>query len=557
MSQEPTSPNNELNIKDIPRCPKCSLIPSITIFYSKEKPFITYECQNKHQDTLSLENYINLPIKSSLINTNCEECKKNQNEGNSCKNNHQPVEEDNIINNKRFDSICKTHSNTFCFYCVVCKKNICIYCKNEHETHPLIDLSKFIVSNEDIQKFEEEINNFELTIANLVKIKEEIISLINDLKKSCILEMKFIKILLNNIQNQAKMNNINYNIIQNFQSFKKCFKLNKIDRYENINKEGNKFISLIKKEKSMKFDSFQNNFKIIKNHTSSILYLLMLNDGRLASSSSDFSLNIYKKDSFGLEISIKEHQCGIPSFTQMNDGRIITCSDDNSMKLIKIEKNKYNVEQVIKEHQKSVRKIIEIKGNIYASVSCDKTMKIWKLNNEKKLELKKNITFQNSASSCNILKLNDKEYVTSSVEDKCLKFWNSDNYLNIAIINNIEPYWTLKTLCKLDDDILCVGGDNSKGFYLINISNHQLIKNIKVEKSITSMDKCLNGLLLCSIIDEKGNNILAKYYYDDYNLVKNIEKEKAHNAYIYSVVELNDEIIASGGEGKQIKLWKY
>ena len=70
------------------------------------------------------------------------------------------------------------------------------------------------------------------------------------------------------------------------------------------------------------------------------------------------------------------------------------------------------------------------------------------------------------------------------------------------------------------------------------------------------MDKCLNGLLLCSIIDEKGNNILAKYYYDDYNLVKNIEKEKAHNAYINSVVELNDEIIASGGDGKQIKLWK-
>ena len=222
MSQETTSSINELNIKDLPRCPKCSLIPSIKLFYSEEKPFITYECQNTHKDTISLQNYIKLS--SSQININSEESKKNQKEGNSCIKNHQTVEEDNMINYKKFDSICKTHSNTFCFYCINCKKNICIYCKNEHETHPLIDLSKIIVSNEKIQKFEKEIKNFELIIDNLVKIKEEIILLIEDLKQSSLLEMQFIKILLNEIKNETKMNNINYNIIQNFKSFKKCFK---------------------------------------------------------------------------------------------------------------------------------------------------------------------------------------------------------------------------------------------------------------------------------------------------------------------------------------------
>ena len=33
-------------------------------------------------------------------------------------------------------------------------------------------------------------------------------------------------------------------------------------------------------------------------------------------------------------------------------------------------------------------------------------------------------------------------------------------------------------MCLLEDDILCIGGNNSKGFYLIKISTHQLIKNI-------------------------------------------------------------------------------
>jgi WD40 repeat protein len=38
-------------------------------------------------------------------------------------------------------------------------------------------------------------------------------------------------------------------------------------------------------------------------------------------------------------------------------------------------------------------------------------------------------------------------------------------------------------------------------------------------------------------------------------LKKIVEKEKAHNSYIYSCVELNDGIIASGGEDNLIKLW--
>ena len=64
--------------------------------------------------------------------------------------------------------------------------------------------------------------------------------------------------------------------------------------------------------------------------------------------------------------------------------------------------------------------------------------------------------------------------------------------------------------------------------------------------------------LNCSIIDEKGNDCLVKYKYEEQNLKKMFEKEKAHDDNIYSCVELNDGTIASGGEGDgySIKLWK-
>ena len=49
-------------------------------------------------------------------------------------------------------------------------------------------------------------------------------------------------------------------------------------------------------------------------------------------------------------------------------------------------------------------------------------------------------------------------------------------------------------MCLLEDDILCVGRTNSKGFYLIKIFTHQFIKNILVNKTIYAINECLNGL---------------------------------------------------------------
>ena len=111
-------------------------------------------------------------------------------------------------------------------------------------------------------------------------------------------------------------------------------------------------------------------------------------------------------------------------------------------------------------------------------------------------------------------------------------------------------------MCLLENDLLCIGGYNSKGFYLIKISTHQLIKNIIGPKIIYSINECLDGLFLCSIIDEKGNNSLVKYKYEEQDLKKVAEKEKAHDNYILSCVELNDGTIASGGSDCLIKLWE-
>ena len=137
---------------------------------------------------------------------------------------HPNGDKHNVINFKRYDSYCKIHSNSFCFYCMKCKKNICIYCKSSHESHDLVDLSKFNFSEETKKKIEDEIKNIELKFKNLDILKEKIISQIDKLKESSELEIKFIKILLFAYKFEEMQKNINYNIFQNLKNFEETFK---------------------------------------------------------------------------------------------------------------------------------------------------------------------------------------------------------------------------------------------------------------------------------------------------------------------------------------------
>ena len=127
---EQTLNNNNMNYDNITRCPDCNLISSLNLLEEYMKKYNNY----------------------SLLKEKCQECNKYQNEVKGdylycckcnkllcylCNLNHPNNDKHNTINFKRYDSLCKIHSNFFYCYCSKCKKNICIYCKPSHESHDL------------------------------------------------------------------------------------------------------------------------------------------------------------------------------------------------------------------------------------------------------------------------------------------------------------------------------------------------------------------------------------------------------------------------------------
>ncbi len=312
------------DIDNITRCPECNLISSLKLYYKEGKPIINYYCENNHKGDMPLYEYMEKYNTHSLIKQKCEECNKNQNEIKGdfyyccecnkflcflCASNHPNNEKHNKINYKRYDSFCKVHYNSFFWYCVKCKKNICVYCNKEHESHEKIDIYKFNYDEKSKNKIEEQIKNIEKKIIDLDIIKEEIFKEIDKLKKSSELEMKYFKILINTYKYEESQKNINYNVIQNLKNFEEIYGLNKIQIYEKIFQEGKKYITFLQnfRQNTNQINLFKNNFKTLKNHSNEISHLSQLKDGRLISSSGDYTLNIYKKDTFELQLSIKEH----------------------------------------------------------------------------------------------------------------------------------------------------------------------------------------------------------------------------------------------------------
>ena len=559
----------EFTQDDIPRCIECNLILSLESEYINGEPTIHYYCENNHKGNILLKDYMKQSKNYSLSKEQCKECGKSQNEikgefiyctnclkflCNSCQLNHSKRNH-NCFLISRYDSLCKIHSNLYCFYCLECKRNLCIYCHIEHKNHNLINLSELMISEEFKTKIENNIQHIENKINNLENIKNDMNSLIDKIIKSFQLEIEFIKILISTYKYEEKHKNLNYYVIENINHF---FKSIKIDSFDKIYNESNNYILLLKNYLANKRHSnnFSKEYKTLNYHKDEVYFLDILKDGRLASCSQDKSLKIYKKNSFEPQLSINDNSNCIIYFTQIKDGRLILCIPDAPMKIIKlIDNNKYEIDQELKEHIEGARKIIEIKENELISVSFDKTMKIWKLNNQNKYICIKSINIQNLFSCCSILKLNDKEFVTSTSNEKVIKFWNCNDYSFITRINNIKTHWLTNFLCLINEDILCIGGIKNTGFYLIKISLHQVIKNISGITQIFSIYKCLDGQLLCSIVDEKGNNNLVKYKYEQENLIKVCEKQNAHKKEIYTCYELVDGTIVSGGKDKLIKLW--
>ena len=567
--------NVNLNDEDITRCLECNLICLIRTKYKKGQLYINYKCENGHSGEKLFQNYLKEYKFYSLYNEKCKcgKCPKDDKNNffycskckmflcNICQNKHPNGDKHDVINYKRYDSLCTNHSNFFDSYCIECEKNICSFCRKEviHKGHNFINLFDIDLSDDTIMNFRKEIEELKEKINNLDLIKTLIDSAIDDLKMLNDVEIKLREIILNTYLYENRQKNLNYYVIKNLKNCQ-LTNLNKIEFYNTIYNEGDIYLQKLKNMKTIQ----TNNFITIYNKKI-INHFEQLKDGRLAICNNDNELKIYDIDTFEEEISIILHNNYINSFIQLKNGKIITCSTDNSMQIIQLNKYDYKLEQNLKGHSDIIKKVIEINENMIISISYDKTIIIWELDTTNDYHYYKTIKSINIEETGNIYPINENEFVSLEYNKAILKFWKIDDY---SIHTTIKEIYSSNVnynnnICLLDKDILGVGGRDNYGIYLIRISKYELIENITSLYSINSIIKCKNNIddnnfFLCSGY-YKGQTIsIYKYKNEKLELTKQIYN--AHSNEICLCIELerkNKEIIIASMEYNKnfIKLW--
>ena len=545
----------------IPRCPKCTLIPSLSLININDEHYIEYECENQHKEKLSFDKFIKECSKFNFDNISCLNCKNKRSSENlnlnyfycfQCKNylcskcvniHDEKLKEKHtqFVSIEKFDGICTNHCNSFSRYCSNHKRNICQFCENE-EKHKDCKLLKIELFSE------KETNELKNDIDKAIKIKNEVedfqkqINESFDKIKKDMDEIIFLKNLIFTSEAQHKYYICNYNIASNLKAIKSISKVNN-KKFELLSKYSNKLISLLK----------YGNFKTIKKHIDYINHMRILPDGRLSSCSNDGTINIYNKENYKLEHKIDIGN-GVLYFDILPNNNIIACCEDGNMKIYELKNENSKLINELKSHVDAVLKVIIIENKLI-SCSRDNTMIVWEKKEQNYINVK-SIKISDDNDNTNILQINENKLVSSSLE--YIKFFDIKNNLDeIKTIESIYSNSFCNSMAIFNENILIICGSDNNGIYLIDINNYQLISNLLNDIIISySIIKLSNGNILIGCYNYNYNDyFLIEYKYDDNDLIEIKSNLTDNSDNISGLIEMNNEVIISCSYDCSIKFW--
>ena len=582
---------------DLFRCSKCFHIPFIKLEHSN----LIIECILGHKEKITLEDFLKKNssnpynyISCSICNfkkdyLNCFYCIKYQKF--FCSNHKSSHKIHEIISVKKFDSICDIHYKNYVYFCFQCKKNFCRLCFNLHYKHKKINLNSILLTNKDIdhyeniiKKIQEKIHQLKNKIIN--KQKNEFKKIIQETHLKLILGKK----LLKNYQIEVIQKNICYELIENV-----------INYFKKINKNIEQIISDFFNKKFSKNQNLtifeMTNIKTFNNYIGFVNgdCLILLNYNDFAFTCNDKTIKIYNGNNLENKLNIKLIDNEINCLTKLKDDKLAITSYEQVEIIQLLDKNtKYKVVQRKITHKDFIFKLIELNNGNLVTCSIDQTIKFWNEiyyneniksnalinnnniindNNDNNILLNSNkfnnclkpiyenlITIQiNEGIIKTIYQIKENEILGVNNDNETIVFYNIITFEKITSITKVN---CLNSICLINEDIFAINSYDF-GFYLIKISSHEIIKKISNNSTFTYLFKANNGTIFSGeyFFDSFGE----RYEIEQWEIINdNIcdwivisKKENAHCYYINSIIELDDGSLVTSSFDNTVKVWKY
>ena len=253
-------------------------------------------------------------------------------------------------------------------------------------------------------------------------------------------------------------------------------------------------------------------------HDDFIETIILLDDGRLASSSNDKTINIIDiNNDYHIDITMYAFDNKVPSICQIDTNTIVSFCEDLSIKIWKLNKTDFELLFTIESaHQDSANKVLSLTNKRFASCSFDNDIKIWKGCTPYSAIPIAVLTGHTNVVRC-IYQLKDEEILVSGSDDETIRLWSLITYQCITTINQVNCYES-KSIAE-DNSHLFIGGYES--LTLINkatLLTDMIIKDKEFSMILSfiilsdvALCGCQNGKIL---IYNKSTNQIEKNQLD-------------------------------------------
>ena len=317
---------------------------------------------------------------------------------------------------------------------------------------------------------------------------------------------------------------------------------------------------LTKMDANYQNDNLVYNFELklkCKYHTGEIFCLIVLNDGRFATCSMDKSIIIYNQKTCKPDLIIKEDNYTVIDIMQLNSGMLASSSTDNTIKIFNIKNNNYKILQTLNEHNTLAYYLIELNNKKLVSCSIGFSIIIYSKDNKDKYKKDQHIKLKKQIEGMNrcicVIETKDNEICYAELYDS-ICFYDLLKRKVIKKINNIKSSKMKNSFNMITKDLLLITGNEK--LYIINVHQHILVRIVNVPGSSMIYFSCVlnqNNILTGDCIHN-----IKQWRIEGNNLKLISTKNITHGKCMFQMIKLRDGHILSGSIGDfGIKIWKY
>lgn len=294
----------------------------------------------------------------------------------------------------------------------------------------------------------------------------------------------------------------------------------------------------------------------LRGHHESVLCVIQLRNGLIASSSLDRSIKFWNGKTRKCEFSLYGHNDDVSCIVQSKtkDNILFSGSDDRTIKIWDIEKKECLL--TLEGHDDIIFSICvnEIDDNIsIASGSDDFTIKIWNVSHNdinNNVHIQSSHTLKNHSSSVTCLLSINKETFASGSCDESIILWNWKDY---SIQSTLKGHkGTIYALLYHPEMNYIISGAEDRTIKLWSFSTYTCeytFENChRDDISCLCLDITNSECIFSSSVDKTISKWNLKTKKKEYKL-------KGHSGAVNSILMLSNGMLCSASEDKNIKVW--